>query len=204
MRISIVSHKGGVGKTTTAVHLASWIARNLGTTLLIDGDPNRSASLWKTNGGDGLPCAVASQTEATLLPEPFEHLVFDTKARPEQDDLKVLAEGVDLIVIPTTPEDLAVDAAMLTVGKLRELGSSAQYRLLVTMAPPHPQTAGVEAREALAEAGIPTFEAIVPRGVGFQKAARAGVPVDQAPDRRASELWASYTQVAEEAVRVVQ
>ncbi len=201
MRFSIVSHKGGVGKTTTAVHLASWIARNLGDTLLIDGDPNRSASLWKQNGNGSLPCAVATHTEAALLAKPFEHLVFDTKARPEQDDLKVLAEGVDLIVIPTTPEDLAVDAAMLTVGRLRELEAPAEFRLLVTMAPPHPQTAGVEARDALIDAGIPTFESIVPRGVAFQKAARAGVPVDRAPDRRAPELWAAYDQVAEEAVR---
>lgn len=204
MRISVVSHKGGVGKTTTAVHLASWMARHLGNTLLIDGDPNRSASLWKANGDGGLPCAVASHTEAALLSEPFEHLVFDTKARPDDDDLKVLAEGVDLIVIPTTPEDLAVDAAMLTVGKLRELERAAAYRLLITMAPPHPQTSGPDAREAMSEAGIPVFETIVSRGVAFQKAARAGVSVDRAPDRRASELWASYERVAQEAVGAIR
>lgn len=118
MKTSIVSHKGGVGKTTSAMHLTSWIAGNLGKTLLVDGDPNRSVSLWKENGQGSLPCALASPTHAAVLSEPFEHLVFETQARPEHDDLKILAQGVDLIVIPTTLEDLVIDAAMLSVGKL--------------------------------------------------------------------------------------
>jgi signal recognition particle GTPase len=35
--------QGGVGKTTTAVHLATYL-KDLGSVILIDGDPNRSAT----------------------------------------------------------------------------------------------------------------------------------------------------------------
>jgi chromosome partitioning protein len=45
MIITIASFKGGVAKTTTAVHLAAYL-QDRSPTLLIDGDPNRSATGW--------------------------------------------------------------------------------------------------------------------------------------------------------------
>jgi chromosome partitioning protein len=45
MIITIASFKGGVSKTTTAVHLAAYLQKR-SPTLLIDGDPNRSATGW--------------------------------------------------------------------------------------------------------------------------------------------------------------
>ena len=45
MIYAVVNTKGGVGKTTTAVHLATMLSR-LGETLLIDGDPQASAASW--------------------------------------------------------------------------------------------------------------------------------------------------------------
>lgn len=41
MIYAVVNTKGGVGKTTTAVHLAGMLAHS-GSTLLIDGDPQAS------------------------------------------------------------------------------------------------------------------------------------------------------------------
>ncbi|MEO0352764.1 MAG: ParA family protein, partial [Cyanobacteria bacterium P01_A01_bin.15] len=42
MIITVASFKGGVGKTTTAIHLAAFF-QGKGKTLLIDADPNCSA-----------------------------------------------------------------------------------------------------------------------------------------------------------------
>lgn len=42
MILTVCSFKGGVGKTTSAIHLAGYF-QTLGPTLLVDADANRSA-----------------------------------------------------------------------------------------------------------------------------------------------------------------
>jgi chromosome partitioning protein len=72
MIITVTSHKGGVGKTTTAIHLAAYLQR-LAPTLLVDGDAIRSATKWSQRGGNtGLPFKVV--THAQLV-----NHVHDTK-----------------------------------------------------------------------------------------------------------------------------
>ena len=49
MVITVASYKGGVGKSTTAIHLAAYLQKK-SPTVLIDGDPNRSVCGWAVNG----------------------------------------------------------------------------------------------------------------------------------------------------------
>ena len=49
MLVTCTSAKGGVGKTTSAVHIAAILAGDR-PTLLIDGDPNHSAMKWAQRG----------------------------------------------------------------------------------------------------------------------------------------------------------
>jgi chromosome partitioning protein len=194
MILTIASFKGGVAKTTTAVHLAAYL-QDRSPTLLIDGDPNRSATGWSRRGQ--LPFKVVDERQAAKYARKFEHCVIDTEARPEEEDLKALADGCDLVIIPTTPDALALDALMLTVKELDGLRASG-YRILLSIIPPRPSRDGDEARSTLTEAGLPLLTRGVRRLVAFQKAALAGVPVYAVDDPRASLGWEDYKQVGKE------
>lgn len=194
MIITVASFKGGVGKTTTAVHLAAYLQQKA-PTLLIDGDPNRSASAWSKRGT--LPFRIVDERQAARYAREYEHIVIDTEARPDEEDLRALAEGCDLLVIPSTPDALALDALFLTVATLGKIRAE-RYRILLSVVPPRPSKDGEEARKLLAQHQLPIFAGEVKRRVAFQKASLMGVIVQEVTDVRASEAWAEYRAVGEE------
>ena len=194
MIITVASFKGGVGKTTTAVHLAAYLQEKA-PALLVDGDVNRSATVWGKRGG--LPFKVVDERQAARYARNYEHVIIDTAARPDEDDLKALAGGCDLLVIPVTPDALALDALMLTVKVLQNIGSNS-YRVLLTIIPPRPSRDGEEARSTLQQGTLPLFEVGIRRFVAFQKAALAGVPVFSVRDPRAQLAWTDYEKMGKE------
>lgn len=197
MIVTVASFKGGVGKTVTAVHLAAYL-RQSGSTVLVDGDPNRSATGWARRGN--LPFQVVDERQAVRYAREFEHIVIDTEARPDREDLETLAGGCDLLVIPTSPDALALDALLLLVDTLEEIEAN-RYRVLLTLIPPRPSRDGEQARTTLVGAGLPLFKGEVRRLVAFQKAALEGVPVYQVKDPRALQGWKDYRRVGEEVFR---
>ncbi len=131
MIITVASFKGGVAKTTTAVHLATCLNEKA-KTLLIDGDPNRSASGWAKRGN--LPFTVIDERQAAKQARHFEHIVIDTQARPEQEDLEALADGCDLLIIPSTPDALALEVQQLKYLNIRGLaGHGLEAAFLLTI-----------------------------------------------------------------------
>jgi chromosome partitioning protein len=195
MIITTASFKGGVGKTTTAIHLAAFL-QALGETLLVDGDPNRSATRWDRRG-NGLPFKVVSEQQAAKYAKNYEHIVIDTQARPTEEDLQDLVDGCDLLILPTTPDVLSLDALLQTVNLLKSLGSE-QYKVLLTRVPPPPRKDGDDAREMLTDAELPILKGRIREFVAFQKAALDGVVVSKVNDRRAGIAWNDYSLVAKE------
>jgi chromosome partitioning protein len=190
--ITVASFKGGVGKTTTAIHLACFLATQ-GKTLLVDGDPNHSASGWSKRGN--LPFKVVDLMQAPMHSRNYEHVVIDTAARPSRDDLQALADGCNLLVLPTTPDALSMDALLQTVDLLHTLGSD-RYRILLTIIPPKPRKTGDLAREAMT--GLPLFTHGIRRFAAYEKAALEGKPVYEVSDPNAKIAWREYEAIGQE------
>jgi chromosome partitioning protein len=198
MIITVTSYKGGVGKTTTAIHLAAYLQR-LAPTLLVDGDAIRSATKWSQRGGEtGLPFKVVNHAQMINHIRNYEHIIIDTEGNPTDDDFRDLAVNCDLLVIPAVPESVANDGLAHTLAKLHGLKND-RHRVLLTMVPPKPRTDGQQLREMLNQEQIPVFQAEIPRLAAFEKAAADGIPVYSVQgDRNAGRAWEAYEAAGKE------
>ena len=102
-----------------------------------------------------------------------------------------------MMVIPCTPDPLAMDALMLTIDELQRLGTN-QFRILLTICPPKPIPEAENAREAIVRAGLPIFKTDIRRLMAFQRAALEGVTIEYVRDDRATLGWNDYVAVAKE------
>jgi chromosome partitioning protein len=105
MIIALLNQKGGVGKTTLALHLAGQWAKQSKRTILIDADPQGSALDWsEQRAREGLPrlfgvIGLARDTlhqEAPELARDARHVIIDGPMRSA-----LLA--TDLVLIPAQP-----------------------------------------------------------------------------------------------------
>lgn len=80
--IAVANQKGGAGKTTTTINLAGGLARAGYATLVVDADPQGSATEWRNapltdSAGGGLESSDAAQSllpfEVISLPSPSLH-----------------------------------------------------------------------------------------------------------------------------------
>jgi chromosome partitioning protein len=195
MLITFASKKGGVGKTTSAFHLAAYL-QTKAPTILVDGDPLESSLRWAARGA--VPFTVVKKDEALRYARDtrYVHLVIDTKAAPDDKDLISLASGCDLLIIPTTPDALAVDGLLQTLDRIESV-QGAHYKVLLTRVDRRSRSEE-RVRASLEKANIPTFIASIPELKAFEDAALAGLPVYKIDNPHADRAWDSYVALGEE------
>jgi chromosome partitioning protein len=125
--IAILSQKGGTGKTTLALHLAVAAVKDRRSTVVVDLDPQASASGWKDTRTQEAPVVVP--TPSTRLAQALEaaskgraDFVFVDTAPHSSDDALAAAEAADLILIPCRAAilDLRAIATTARIVKLAE------------------------------------------------------------------------------------
>lgn len=196
MIITIASFKGGVGKTTTALHLAQYLGKRRGkrNVVLLDGDPNRSALSWYERGQQR---AAFSVMDGDQEPSVFDHLIIDTPARTDPTELLPVAAASDLLIIPSEISIFSLEATISTVDVLRSLSEN-KYRILLTMLPTRGLRREASAREALKQSGLIVFNAGIKNRAVYQDAALEGLPVGELHSRAATSAWSDYQVLGKE------
>ncbi len=208
MRVVVMSRKGGVGKSTTAIHLAGYLAGVSGgeaSVLLVDTDPSRNALRVARRGR--LPFRGVGEEEVDENPSlarEAQHLIVDMRGSPSAEEIEDAMRLAEVMVIPIMPSGLALDTLLQTRRDIKRLGREDRYRVLLTAVPPWPYRRGPQARAQLEEIGIPLFGTDIRRLEAFEAAADEGVLVRDLPDRRAQRAWEDYTRVGEELVEWVR
>lgn len=191
MLVSIASFKGGVGKTTTAVHLSEYFQKK-GKTVLVDGDPNRSALAWSERGKFSF--RVIDEGELESEAGNFSNIIIDTPARPSTDELKTLSAESDLLLIPTKPDALSLDALLKIVASLQSFDAR-NYRVLLTLVPPR-SNAARDAKALFDEIGVPYCKTEIHRRAICEKAALQGKTVSGLRD--GEQAWSEFTALGKE------
>ena len=198
--ISVVSTKGGVGKSTTAIHLAAFFQRK-GPTVLVDRDLNRTVLNWAKMGLS--PFKVVDEDGSAEIVAKAEYVVIDYPAQQISQDTLNWVRQSTLAVIPASPDAFSLVAMLQAVTEFRQLPQD-RYRILLTICPPAPSKLAKEARKALIDMGVPLFDAQIRRASAFQKSSVQGTPVYAIKgDHRRGQAWSDYERVGKEIMELL-
>lgn len=183
--ISVLNQKGGVGKTTLSIHIATALAGDGGgrhKVLLIDADPQGSALDWSTERTAtpnfpviGLPKPTLHR-EIDALSQGYEWVVIDGPPRVNDLSRSAIAAS-DLVLIPVQPSPFDVWAAQEIIDIVNEcqvIKPDLVTRFVINRLFPN-TTLGTEVQEALAGFNVTTLSTFVRNRTEYAKAARQGL-----------------------------
>ena len=198
LTVAIVSQKGGAGKTTLAVHLGT-IAHEAGLpTVIVDTDPQATASRWgKWRGGrdpDVIDCAshgLLADKLAAIRKAGAAFVVIDTP--PAADIMaREVCRVADLLLIPCRPRAFDLDAVRTTAELAKASGKPA---FVVFMGgPPRGSVLYPEATDLVQRIGLQVAPAMLPERAAFHHSVAGGkAAMEIEPNGKAAEdvarLW---------------
>lgn len=165
--IVFVSPKGGVGKTTAALILASQLARG-GKVTAIDADPNRPLKTWAQGAdvpenlsivADADEDNIIDKIEAAAAATPF--VVVDLEGTAAKIVLLAVSQA-DLVIIPTQGSQLDAEQASRAIRVVKQnekmTGRATPFGVLLTRTSPIIRTRTMgHIQHGLEDAGIPVL-----------------------------------------------
>ncbi len=198
MFITVCGQKGGVAKTCTSIHLASVWHSEGKKVCIVDADKNRSALAYASRGN--LPFSVFPVSSAAKASRSSEIVITDGQASSDQEELKHLAYGSDLVILPTTAKARSVELTVELANLLRNL--KVNHAVVIVKVDFRQQKAAQQAKAALENFGLYVFDTFIPLLSAFDKAEASGNAVFEAvddlgrSDPRRMTGWSAYCSIA--------
>lgn len=175
--VAIISQKGGAGKTTLALHLAA-AAQDAGrVSLVIDTDPQATASQWAAWRKDQPPEVIDSPPPRLTAKiqqardQGADFIVIDTP--PHADSAaRAAVEAADLVLIPCRPSAFDL-SAIQTTAKLVQLLRRPAF-VVFTAGPPNASRVYEEAGELVDSFGTPPCPYQMPDRAAYRHASAEG------------------------------
>ncbi|AOI94149.1 chromosome partitioning protein ParA [Burkholderia pseudomultivorans] len=211
--IVIVSPKGGVGKTTSALVLADQLARQTQVTV-IDADPNKPVAMWAAGGAKPDNLRVVSDADEENIIDKIEEAAAQTPfviVDLEGTAAKIVILAVsqaDLIVIPMQGSQLDASQASraLKVVQQQEKMSRRKvpYGVLLTRTSPIIRTKTMKHLTASFEsAGINLFTTELNEREAYKAMFSFAVPLGDLDPKEVSNLDKAITNAEEFASEVI-
>ncbi len=198
MFITVCGQKGGVAKTCTSIHLASVWHSEGKKVCIVDADKNRSALAYASRGNLSFP--VFPVNSAAKASRSSEIVITDGQASSDQEELKHLAYGSDLVILPTTAKARSVELTVELANLLSNL--KVNHAVVIVKVDFRQQKAAQQAKAALENFGLYVFDTFIPLLSAFDKAEASGNAVFEAvddlgrSDPRRMTGWSAYCSIA--------
>jgi chromosome partitioning protein len=191
--IGVLNQKGGVGKTTIAVHLARQLQLLGQNVLLVDSDPQGSARDWAAAKVEQ-PLTVVGMDRPTLDRDikrlgPKDLIIID--GAPQLKDLVTSAiKASDLVLVPVQPSPYDIWSTSGLVDLLRQRIEITEGRFKAVFVVSRVITGtkiGKEIFDLLAEYELPVLKSTISQRVIFAVSASNGeTAMDVEPNSQAS------------------
>ncbi len=173
--IALVGNKGGAGKTTLCINLASALAER-GTTTVLDADPQQSSHNWFSIADGNSPFAVipAFEDAARTMAEHTDsvrYLVVDCPPSVHSQQTSDALSVANLALIPVQPSPLDLWASVqieTEVERARTLNAGLDALLVINQLEPRTRLSKVM-RDALAELSVPAAQSAIRRRMIYRK-----------------------------------
>lgn len=198
--IAVVNQKGGAGKTTVSMQLAGTLGRRGRKVLVIDADPQGTATRWAASAADEAPFPATISglsaagdkvhREAKKYVDDFELIVIDCPPAADSPVPQSALLIADVGLVPVVPSPLDLWASV-GIGKvidgLRDLNEALRPLIVVNQC--QPQTAiAKEALEVLPQFGMPVLATRLHQRTAYRQAAVFGGTVHDLGPRAAPAI----------------
>ncbi len=166
--IAIANPKGGSGKSTTTLVLATTLAEQGASVIVLDCDPNRPVAAWRKGASRSTLEVVADTTESNVLSQLDHHrsrrqfVLVDLEGTASRLTSRALSRA-QLVIIPTQPSAVDAEQAARAIALVREEEQSFErripFRVAFTRTSPQIASRLEKAITAeLVEAQVPRFQ----------------------------------------------